>query len=92
MTTITLYSTRACPFCVQAENLLASRGLRYRKLLVDDDQDRFDEMIARSGQRTVPQIFIGDRHVGGFTDLRALALSGELEPWLEKAACAPTCD
>ncbi|MBE9609537.1 glutaredoxin 3 [Chitinilyticum piscinae] len=90
MPTITLYSTRTCPYCVQAENLLARKGLSVSKILVDSDQAEFANMVERSGRRSVPQIFIGERHVGGFTDLLALDLSGELSQWLANAAPAQT--
>ncbi|WP_028451666.1 glutaredoxin 3 [Chitinilyticum aquatile] len=90
MPTITLYSTRTCPYCVQAENLLARKGLSVSKILVDSDQAEFANMVERSGRRSVPQIFIGERHVGGFSDLLALDLSGELSQWLASAAPAQT--
>ncbi|QLI82509.1 glutaredoxin 3 [Chitinibacter fontanus] len=82
MPTITMYSTRSCPFCVQAENLLARKGLAVNKILVDQNPDEFATMIARSARRSVPQIFIGEQHVGGFTDLLALDQSGQLPQWL----------
>lgn len=82
MTTITLYSTQTCPYCVQAENLLKRKGLTYNKILVDQSQEGFLIMVNRSARRSVPQIFIGERHVGGFTDLLALEQTGELGTWL----------
>ncbi|WP_348944781.1 glutaredoxin 3 [Chitinibacter sp. FCG-7] len=85
MATITMYSTRTCPFCVQAENLLARKGLAVNKILVDQNPDEFATMIARSARRSVPQIFIGERHVGGFTDLLALEQAGQLPQWLADA-------
>ncbi|WP_157669784.1 glutaredoxin 3 [Chitinibacter sp. GC72] len=85
MSTITLYSTRSCPFCVQAENLLARKGLAVNKILVDQNPDEFATMVERTARRSVPQIFIGDRHVGGFTDLLALDQSGQLPVWLAQA-------
>lgn len=78
MTTITLYSTQTCPYCVQAENLLKRKGLPYNKILVDQSQEEFLIMVNCSARRSVPQIFIGERHVGGFTDLLALEQTGEL--------------
>lgn len=83
MTTITLYSTQTCPYCVQAENLLKRKGLPYNKILVDQSQEEFLIMVNRSARRSVPQIFIGDRHVGGFTDLLALEQTGELGALVE---------
>ena len=78
MKTVTLYSTATCPWCVQAENLLNRIGAPVEKIRVDQSAEQRDTMIARSGQRTVPQIFIGDRHVGGFSELHALEQQGEL--------------
>ena len=85
MTKITMYSTRVCPYCVMAERLLVSKGVEItEKILVDVDSVRREEMIARTGRRTVPQIFIGDTHVGGFDDLSALDKAGKLDPLLGK--------
>ncbi|MBM5571124.1 MULTISPECIES: glutaredoxin 3 [Deefgea] len=83
MSTITMYSTRSCPFCVQAENLLQRKGLAVNKILVDQNQDDFVTMVERTARRSVPQIFVGNRHVGGFTDLVALEQSGQLDEWLK---------
>lgn len=83
MTAIDLYSTAICPYCVAAKNFLTSRGLDYREIRVDRDRDEFDRMLERSGgRRTVPQIFINDRHVGGYDDLMQLYRNGELDSWL----------
>jgi len=83
MSTITMYSTRSCPFCVQAENLLQRKGLAVNKILVDQNQNDFVTMVERTARRSVPQIFVGNRHVGGFTDLVALEQSGQLDEWLK---------
>lgn len=85
MSTITMYSTRFCPFCVQAENLLQRKGLAVNKILVDQNQDDFVSMVERTARRSVPQIFVGNRHVGGFTDLVALEQSGQFDEWLKVA-------
>lgn len=82
MKTVTLYSTSTCPWCVQAENLLNRIGSPVEKIRVDQSAAQLDTMIARSGRRTVPQIFIGDRHVGGFSELHALEQQGALSPLL----------
>ena len=83
MSNVVMYSTAVCPYCVQAERLLAAKGVKdITKIRVDQDPARRDEMIARTGRRTVPQIFIGDRHVGGFDDLAALDHAGGLVPLL----------
>jgi glutaredoxin 3 len=83
MSNVVMYSTAVCPYCVQAERLLASKGVKdITKIRVDQDPARRDEMIARTGRRTVPQIFIGDTHVGGYDDLAALDRAGGLVPLL----------
>lgn len=82
--TVLMYSTAVCPYCQRAEMLLESRGVnRIEKVRIDTDPERRDEMIAKTGRRTVPQIFIGERHVGGFDELAALDRAGELVPLLE---------
>ena len=76
---VTMYSTGVCPYCVQAERLLASKGVTgITKIRVDLEPERRDEMITRTGRRTVPQIYIGDHHVGGYDDLAALERAGKL--------------
>ncbi|HEX4884040.1 MAG TPA: glutaredoxin 3 [Casimicrobiaceae bacterium] len=83
--TVTMYSTAVCPYCLQAERLLKARGVtEITKIRVDQDPVRRDEMIARTGRRTVPQIYIGDTHVGGYDDLAALERAGKLVPLLGK--------
>ncbi len=85
MTKITMYSTRVCPYCIMAERLLVSKGVEItEKILVDVDPVRREEMMTRTGRRTVPQIFIGETHVGGFDDLSALDKAGKLDPLLGK--------
>ena len=76
---VQMYSTAVCPYCVLAEQLLRARGVTdIEKIRIDLDPARRDEMIGRTGRRTVPQIFIGDRHVGGCDDLYACDRAGEL--------------
>jgi glutaredoxin 3 len=78
-----MYTTAVCPYCQRAELLLKSRGVEnIEKVRIDLDPVRRDEMIEKTGRRTVPQIFIGDRHVGGFDDLAALDREGGLVPLL----------
>jgi len=80
---IQMYTTAVCPYCVRAEQLLRQRGVTdIEKIRIDLEPERKDEMIARTGRRTVPQIFIGDRHIGGFDDLYAVDRAGELTPLL----------
>ena len=74
-----MYVTGWCPYCQRAGGLLTSKNLAFTQINVDDDPKFRQEMIARSGRRTVPQIFIGDTHVGGCDDLLALDDSGELD-------------
>jgi glutaredoxin 3 len=66
-----------------AERLLQAKGAQYEVLRVDTDSKLFDEMITRSNRRTVPQIFIDDKHIGGYTDLAALDREGGLDPLLQ---------
>ncbi|HJX18379.1 MAG TPA: glutaredoxin 3 [Acidiferrobacterales bacterium] len=82
---ILMYSTRVCPYCIRAEQLLAKKGIapdQIEKIRVDEHPEQRAEMLRITGRRSVPQIFIGDRHVGGFDDLAALDADGELEPLL----------
>jgi glutaredoxin 3 len=80
---VVMYSTGACPFCQRAEALLKARGVAaIEKIRVDLDPARRDEMINRTGRRTVPQIFVGETHVGGFDELAALDREGKLAPLL----------
>jgi glutaredoxin 3 len=79
MKSVVMYSTRVCPYCVRAEMLLKQRGVvNVEKILVDVLPDEKDKMIERTGRRTVPQIFIGDVHVGGCDDLYELDRKGDL--------------
>lgn len=80
---IVMYSTAFCPYCDRARNLLKHKGVEFREVKVDEDRAEREIMLQRSGgRRTVPQIFIGDRHIGGFDDLYALDKAGELDPLL----------
>jgi glutaredoxin 3 len=77
---IVMYSTGWCPYCVRARALLERKGLPFREIKIDEDPAERDAMLARSGgRRTVPQIFVGDHHVGGFDDLYALDKAGKLD-------------
>ena len=83
MRKVLMYSTAVCPFCVRAEALLKARGvLDIEKIRIDLDSSRREEMMARTGRRTVPQIYIGETHVGGYDDLSALDREGKLLPLL----------
>lgn len=85
MSKVVMYSTAVCPYCVRAEQLLTKKGVvEIEKIRIDLDPERFDEMMTLSqGRRTVPQIFIGETHVGGYDDLVDLDMDGELMPLLE---------
>ena len=78
-----MYCTAACPFCQSAERLLEQKGASVDKVRVDLEPERRGEMMQRSGRRTVPQIWIGERHVGGCDDLYALDREGALDPLLK---------
>ena len=83
MAKVTMYSTGVCPFCLMAERLLRAKGVvEIEKIRVDVEPSRRDEMVERTGRRTVPQIYVGERHVGGYDDLAALERSGSLEALL----------
>ena len=85
--TIVMYSTAVCPYCIRAEQLLLDKGVTgLDKIRVDLDPARREEMMKLSGRRTVPQIFIGDYHVGGCDDLFALERAGKLDPLLRGEA------
>lgn len=76
---VTLYSTRSCPWCVQAENLLARLGVPVDKIRVDEQPEQLTVMLQRSQRRTVPQLFVGDTHIGGFSDLVDAEQDGTLQ-------------
>lgn len=83
MVRVVMYATAVCPYCVNAERLLRNKGVtEIEKIRVDLDPQCRVEMMERSGRRTVPQIWIGERHVGGFDDLRALDQAGQLDALL----------
>jgi glutaredoxin 3 len=78
-----MYSTRVCPYCVMAEKLLQKKGVaQLEKILIDVDPAQRETMMTRTGRRTVPQIYIGDHHVGGYDDLAALDRAGKLDALL----------
>ena len=82
MAAIVIYGTGACPYCLRARRLLDGKGVKYTEIRVDLDPTRCREMEARAGRRSVPQIFIGDLHVGGCDDLYALERQGRLDELL----------
>jgi glutaredoxin 3 len=83
MAKVRMYSTAMCPFCQMAERLLREKGVaEIDKIRVDLDPQQRSEMMEKTGRRTVPQIYIGDTHVGGYDDLAALERAGRLDPLL----------
>jgi glutaredoxin 3 len=82
---VTLYTSVWCPYCRRAKDLLAQKKVDFGEINVEDDLKFREEMFARSNRRTVPQIFIGDKHVGGCDDLFELDRSGELDRLLQGA-------
>ena len=83
MSKVTMYSTGVCPYCQMAERLLHSKGVAtIEKIRVDLEPERRAEMMEKTGRRTVPQIYIGETHVGGYDDLAALDRAGKLDELL----------
>jgi len=83
---VLMYTTAVCPYCIRAKQLLTARGVaRIEDVRVDLDPVRREEMMQKTGRRTVPQIYIGDTHVGGCDDLVALDAAGKLRPLLDSA-------
>jgi glutaredoxin 3 len=85
-TKVIMYSTAVCPYCIQAERLLKAKGVNeIEKIRIDLDPAQRTLMMEKTGRRTVPQIYIGETHVGGFDDLSALDREGKLMPMLQAA-------
>ena len=83
MKAVKMYTTRVCPFCTMATRLLQSKGASLEEIRVDENPAVREEMMRITGRRTVPQIFVGETHVGGFDDLSALDHAGRLDPLLK---------
>ncbi|KES09690.1 Glutaredoxin [Snodgrassella alvi SCGC AB-598-O02] len=84
MPIITMYTTGVCPYCQMAKALLKQKGItEINEIRIDTDPQIRDQMMQRTGRRTVPQIYIGETHVGGFDDLNALNQAGKLDPLLK---------
>jgi glutaredoxin 3 len=85
MAKVTMYSTGVCPYCQMAERLLTTKGVAaIEKIRIDLEPQRRAEMMEKTGRRTVPQIYIGDTHVGGYDDLAALERAGKLDELLQR--------
>ena len=82
MPKVIIYTTGICPYCTRAKQLLQRKDIAFDEIRIDTDQEQMRIMLERSRRHTVPQIFIGDLHVGGFDDLVALEVRGELDPLL----------
>lgn len=82
---VIMYTTAVCPFCTMADRLLTAKGVTVEKIRVDQEPERRVEMMQRTGRRTVPQIYIGETHVGGYDDLYALERAGKLDVLLQNA-------
>lgn len=83
---VVMYCTAVCPYCQMAERLLNNKGItEIQKIRVDLEPQQREVMMQKTGRRTVPQIYIGETHVGGFDDLNALERAGKLSPLLEQA-------
>ena len=82
---VTIYVSDWCPYCQRAKSLLMQKNVTFSEINVEEDEKSREEMIARSNRRTVPQIFIGEKHVGGCDDLMALDRSGELDRLIQGA-------
>jgi|TARA_B100001093_G_C26135544_1_gene721026 glutaredoxin 3 len=83
MKKVTIYSTRICPYCVRAKNFFQKKDIAYEDIMVDMDQEQLKIMMEKSKRQSVPQIFIGDYHVGGFDDLIEHDMDGKLEDLLK---------
>ena len=79
---VLMYTTAVCPYCQMAERLLRAKGVEIEKVRIDLEPARRAEMMEKTGRRTVPQIYVGDTHVGGYDDLAALDRAGGLDPLL----------
>ena len=80
---VLMYTTAVCPYCMMAERLLVSKGVEVEKVRIDLEPQRRAEMMEKTGRRTVPQIYVGETHVGGYDDLAALDRAGKLDPLLK---------
>ena len=85
MTQVTIYTKPYCPFCIRALDLLERKGVPFTEIEAAFDPDKRQEMIQRSGRTTFPQIFVGERHIGGCDDMMALDRAGQLDPLLQAA-------
>ena len=85
MSKVVMYTTGICPFCIMAKRIFDDLDVAYEEILVDKHPEKRQEMMKITNRRTVPQVFIGDRHVGGCDDTQDALRSGQLKVWLEEA-------
>ncbi len=85
MSDVLIYSTAMCPYCVAAKNYLTNKGIGYTEVRIDMDPARRQEMLSRARRTSVPQIFVGEIHIGGYDDMVAMDRAGELQPLLSGA-------
>lgn len=83
MASVIIYSTAYCPYCVRARQLLETKGVNYTEIRIDEQPEKREEMIAKSGRTSVPQIFINGHHIGGCDDMYALESQGQLDKFLQ---------
>jgi len=84
MKKVFIYTTTVCPYCIRAKQLFEKKGVAYEEISLDNDPKGRQELEELTKRRTVPQIFIGDKHVGGFDDLKELQVKGLLDEWLQE--------
>jgi glutaredoxin 3 len=85
MAQVTIYTKPYCPYCIRAVSLLQKKGVHFTEIEAAFDPDKRREMMQRAGRATYPQIFVGDRHIGGCDDMMALERDGQLDPLLQAA-------
>ena len=83
---VRMYTTTICPYCIRAKSLLKGKGVTFEEINVSSDQETRDWLVKVTGRRTVPQIFINEEAIGGYDDMRALDLAGELDKKLQQSA------
>lgn len=85
MTGVVMYTTGICPFCIMAKRLFDDLSVSYQEIRVDQEPEQREHMMQVSGRRTVPQVFIGERHIGGCDETQQALQSGQLHTWLKEA-------
>ena len=91
MMSVVLYGTKFCPFCVAARRMLSDKGINFKDIPVDNNRELRAEMANKCGRKTVPQIWIGEQHIGGYTDLQQLALTGDLDQLINTNSAQQEC-